>query len=168
MSEVQTLITEEPPKKEGVPVFLKVLCILSWTWAGLTILVALLMLGSGDFIDIVFNTAIEETKTEEQELLLLYSREIIDYQLIIWLIGFFVSIVSVILMYKLRKIGFYLYSFTHLGMLVAPFLIFPAPSEEVVEAIQIEGGNMSDLIFKGVFVVGFIVLYGIHLKYMKK
>jgi hypothetical protein len=67
-----------------------------------------------------------------------------------------ICVLGAFLMWKLNKIGFYLYTFSSIVFIIAP--------------IYIVGNNMVALattIIYGVFGLLFVILYGVNLKHMK-
>ena len=133
--------TEQKPQEEGRPTFLTVLCILTFIGSGLTALFLLIglvfagaassMLGSipgmGDMAG--FGSG----------------------YFVVVLVLALASLYGAIMMWKLKKMGFYLYSGANVIALFIPMIM--------------ASGKFS---FFGLFITAlFIILYGLNLKYLK-
>lgn len=132
---------------------LRVSAVLSWIMAGLMILICgILLLAKG-----VIENAVEQASgefTEEQlnslEMLLVNYNNIFLSNLIFYVL----SVVAVILMYKLKKIGFFIYVPLHLLIVTFPYTYQP---------FILDAGT----IFGFVILALFVALYGSNYKHMK-
>ncbi len=70
-------------------------------------------------------------------------------------VAYSISIFAVILMYRLNKVGFYIYAPLHVLMIVYPYLTY--------SPFEVSGG----LIFSVAILGTFISFYGVNLKHMK-
>lgn len=128
--------------------------VLSWIMGGLMVLGSLFMLLLKGFLI----KALEEgatTMTEDQKesirLLLQNYYEIFVFSLI----AYSISIFAVILMYRLKKVGFYIYAPLHVLIFIYPYVTY--------QTFQLNGG----VFFSAGILVLFLLLYGSNLKHMK-
>lgn len=128
--------------------------VLSWIMGGLMVLGSLFMLLLKGFLI----KALEEgatTMTEDQKesirLLLQNYYEIFVFSLI----AYSISIFAVILMYRLKKVGFYIYAPLHVLIFIYPYVTY--------QTFQLNGG----VFFSVGILVLFLLLYGSNLKHMK-
>lgn len=136
----------EIPKR---PVFLTVLCILSFISAGLGSISALITpLFSDLMIEFLKNAPnYDETLMGETIMVLQagWGFYLITFTLALG------SLTGVFFMWKLKKVGFHFYALSNLGLLFAPMLMFST-------AIS----------WAGIFLTAsFILLYAVNLKYMR-
>ena len=151
--EISTFDTEDDllPQNER-PVFLKVLCILSWINAGLWIL---LFTFFKLFVnDEVASQAIEMQKTDEEKKSLEISLQFLEQTSLPFLLFYLISIVSVYLMWNMKKLGFMIYAPLHIVIILVPYFIVLF--------------NLSEFIFSFLIASGFIVMYASNLKYMNR
>jgi hypothetical protein len=132
---------------------LKVSAVLSWIMAGLMILICSIFLLAKGAIENAVEQPSEELTPE-----LLNSLELLlfnfDNIFLSNLIFYTISVVAVILMYKLKKIGFYLYVIIHLLIIAFPYTYQP---------FVLDTGTVFGFLVFGLFVA----LYGSNLKHMK-
>jgi len=133
--------TEQKPQEEGRPTFLTVLCILTFIGSGLTALLLLIGLvaagaASGVLSSIPGMGDIGGLGT--------------GYFLIVLVLAL-ASLYGAIMMWKLKKMGFYLYSGANVIALFIPIIMASAKFS----------------IFGLVITALFIILYGLNLKYLK-
>ena len=142
MAEAPTVdATEQKPQEEGRPTFLTVLCILTFIGSGLTALLLLLGLvaagaASGVLSSIPGMGDIGGLGT--------------GYFLIVLALAL-ASLYGAIMMWKLKKMGFYLYSGANVIALVVPMIM--------------ASGKFP--VFGLVITALFIILYGLNLKHLK-
>jgi hypothetical protein len=150
--EISTFDTEDDllPQNER-PVFLKVLCILSWINAGLWIL---LFTFFKLFVnDEVASQAIEMQKTDEEKKALEFSIQFLEQTSLPFLLLYLISIISVYMMWEMKKKGFMIYAPLHLVIILVPYFVMPF--------------SISDFLFSFLIVSVFIGMYTSNLKYMK-
>lgn len=148
------------------PTFLKVLCILSFIWLGLMIIFGFLgyggmkMMASGKMEEIIAQSGdpTAMTKWEEAQAKMAETGLTMDQLASLSLMGAGIAVlalIGVILMWKLKRSGFYLYAVVQLVGLLLPILM---------------GGKMQ---MSGSGLIGplltilFIILFGMNLKHMR-
>ncbi len=136
-------VTEERPQ------FLTVLCVLSWIMGGLSVIGGLALLFMRSFMDEV----LDQMSAEEAEQMTVFME---NYNLITYstLVLYILSIFAVIMMYRLSKVGFYIYVVTHIALSFYQYLYTP---------FVVDGS----FIFSMVILFGFIGMYAANLKAMK-
>jgi len=123
------------------PVFLTVLCILTFIGSGLIILGYILGFFALNFIDsLPSNLMINDRNISEIEF----------SEIILYLIMGFSSLAGAILMWKLKKIGFWLYTVANILLIIIPCFY--------------NYGSME--ILMPIVTIVFISMYGVNLKYM--
>lgn len=163
-------VTEEVNNKR--PVFLLVLCILTWFWSGVV------SIGGGISSILMHDKRIEEYKqsrevfnnqqgiSEGEEIFRGFTNNILDsadsfiehsqtLNYITVLTGV-LCVLGAFLMFKLKRIGYYVYVVSTLFFIIAP--------------IYLVGNNLlaiSTTIFYGFFGLVFIILYGVNFKHLK-
>lgn len=162
----------ENPFKENQnqrPTFLTVICILTFIGSGWGILSGLFSLFTADMASVQMEQysalmdGAQENSSNFLSGLLSSSGELLEasvkYAKPIAIAGLILSVISLlgaILMFRLKRIGFYLYTAAQILMLfVLPF--FAGFSLLV----------LSSLVFSAFFAALFIILYAVNLKYMK-
>ena len=88
------------------------------------------------------------------------------------LLGNILCLVAAILMWNLKKIGYFLYIPGQVIPLIGSFMVFSAMSNMASNAIGSTGGifasfGMIGFIFGALFPIAFIIMYGVNLKHMK-
>ncbi len=154
------------------PTFLTVICILSFIGTGFSILSALIGIAMAPFYNAVSeesNVAMDEAMGELSSQspgfasffgkIMGTSQAIMEHALIINLVNLACSIIAlfgVIMMWKLKKLGFYLYSVSEIIILVLP-----------VALIGFSFMLGFSLVFGFIFTAGFIIMYALNLKAMR-
>lgn len=149
------MVEFETPAPNKRPTFLTVICVLSFIWEGLMILFGILGVL---FVGSVFKILGQVSSGDSYEQMSEMQRKGLDQLMdlgegtVAIILGVFVlinviSLVSVILMWKLKKTGFYIYSVLN-GLIV------------VLNLIQFD-------IFMTIMGIAFIVMYAMNLKHMK-
>jgi hypothetical protein len=123
----------ENPETNQRPVFLTVLCILTFIGSGLALLFALLGLIAAGAIDSMMSSFPMPTGASAGPL-----------KSIILLILYGASLYGAILMWQLKRIGFYLYTVAQVIILILGFGVLSL-----------------------IFTAAFIIMYGVNLKYME-
>lgn len=144
------------------PVFLTVLCILTFSGTGLIIIVSLfsiVVMGQLESVMEDFNeTYIElDSKTDLGNS---YRWTKISY--ILNIVGSLLCLVGALIMWKLRKYGYYIYIVGQVLPLIGTFMVMNS----------MFSGNFGEFtifssIFSMIFPVVFIIMYGLNLKHMK-
>lgn len=133
--------TEQKPQEEGRPTFLTVLCILTFIGSGLSALVLL--------IGLVFTGAASSMLGSIPGM-----GDIAGLgtgYFLIMLVLAAASLYGAIMMWKLKKMGFYLYSGANVLVLIVPLIM-----------------ATSSFSYFGLFITAlFIILYGLNLKHLK-
>jgi len=168
------LLSEIAPLPEK-PQFLKVLCILTWICCGLI------------FISTVFGMLSQSPERAEEQLERLRetSPEMADQMEsiieaedsgaktmnnVLTLVALAFSTFGALLMWQLKKIGFYLYI---VGELL-PYVAMLAAGAKAMSALLALGGGLGGTIatvvlsFMVILDLAFIIMYGVNLKYMNK
>jgi hypothetical protein len=148
MEQFEDMNNEVMPEKPGRPKTLTVLCVLTFIWSSLGALGSLatplmkdmfvgMMKNNPDMDEAQFADAMKAFDAGWGYFLLCSALAI----------G---SIIGAVLMWKLRKTGFHVYAFSNLALLFVPTLVLGMPLSWVAIFIT----------------AAFIVMYGLHLKYM--
>jgi len=145
--ETEEIMNENTVPKR--PMFLTVLCILSFISAGLGSLTALLTpLFADAIIEFLQNTpGYDETEMNETIQVLQAGWGFYSVTFLLALGSF----IGVFFMWNLKKTGFHFYAISNLGLLLTPMLLFGMPI------------NWTSIFFTA----SFILLYAVNLKYMK-
>lgn len=138
------------PKRSN---FLMVLCILTWVGSGLAILVyGYLYLLTGQMFRLV--QSLGGSRPDELNWLM--------FQYVIGAIAPIFCIVGAVLMWKLKKIGFYVYLLGQLTPILLSFYTW----------LIVTGKHNSEMVFFAVLIniipIGFIVMYAINVRQLKK
>lgn len=127
--------------------------ILSWIWGGLIVLMTGLMMIMKSFF---FNTVMKEGYAEmdsQQQASLDFIAENFNNFFLFNLVAYAISIFAVIMMYRLKKIGFFIYAPLHIIITFYPY---------TYRTFEVNSG----LIMSIAILVGFIAMYGVNLKHM--
>ncbi len=150
--EISTFDTEDDflPQNER-PVFLKVLCILSWINAGWWILYYTLfkLFVTKEITSMV----IEKQKSDELKKLYELEFYIIEKTAFIFLLLYLTSVVVVYMIWEMKKLGFKIYVPLHLLIMLIPYFVIPF--------------SISHILFPLIYTLGFIGMYASNSKYMK-
>jgi hypothetical protein len=135
------------------PVFLTVLCILTWIGSGLGLIVFPFLINK-------YLKLLDQTHYLPSEELIKY------YKWYLWseiagLFGCTICIFAALMMWKLRRWGFYLYV---TGQIIPMVVIFIAQ----VQGQSLTGETLGFAFMKMLFPIGFIVMYALNLKYMRR
>jgi hypothetical protein len=139
---------EQQPKQR--PTFLTVLCIFSFIASGILVLLYSFLLIIQDFLIENKDEILEENKSEDVQLF--FDKFINNFSLIITypLLLMILSLIGVVMMYRLKRTGYYLYSLSHFALLVLSYAAF------------------NEIGWFGVFTtIIFLFLYAVNLKHMK-
>jgi hypothetical protein len=152
------------------PTFLTVLCILSFIGSGLSILSSLwgLLFSRGmqavsGMAEEGFSEAMTEIESEAPEMggfmgnLLGGAMKAMEHYTLITTVSLLVAItglIGVIMMWKLKKIGFYVYTGAQVVGIIVPLVVI--------------GGLVGGMtLFGAVFTIAFIIMYAVNLKAME-
>lgn len=128
-------------------------CVLSWIMGGLVVLsCGIMVLLKGKFIEMM-NEASDQMDSQQKAAINLVI-ENFDQIFLVNLIAYSVSIFSVILMYRLKKVGFYIYAPLHVALTFYPYTYQP---------FVLDGGTIFNIAVLGAF----LAFYGVNLKHMK-
>ena len=147
-------MTDVTPDAQGAaqpvkrPTLLTVLCILTFIGSGLNILSGLVI---GVFFDQFVPIVTEMAETYHLPELLVFANGSPTFFFISAAL-YAVSAGGALMMWRLRKIGFHVYTITQILLILVPMYLYKIP-----------GPSVADLIFTGVFVM----LYSLNLKVMK-
>lgn len=155
-------------EKKGIPTFLKVLCILTFVGAGFGIIGALYSMAMHEFtmsmMDKSFasgegNPFLPKNSTYMETL---QKWGMVSYAMN--LVGSLLCLLGAIIMWKLKKSGFYIYV---LGQII-PFIA----AYGLLGGMTSGGGMFAGLVLIGqiigaIFPIAFIVMYAVNLKHMK-
>lgn len=142
---------EEITEKKTRPTLLTVLCILTFIAAGFSILAYLVT----SFLPGSFSNGMEEQfaqmfgeeKAAEMVATMAQSIRIAPYMLVLSIL----NLTGAILMFQLKRIGYFLYIIAQVGMVVLPAFI---------------SGNWG-IVWSAIWALLFIILYGLNWKYFK-
>lgn len=164
----EEILDLEKSQNNTLPVFLKVLCILTYVGAGYGIL-------AGIYGIIMFNSSLVQLE-QTQELMagnpmfgdmkefLEVNKKYGFIVQIMGLVGNILCLFGAIYMWKLKKIGYYMY---------APGQILPLiGSFGLMGGLTAGGGMFASIaivasVFGALFPIAFIIMYGVNLKHMK-
>ena len=142
---------EEEKQQNKRPVFLTVLCILTFIGAGFAILSELVVLflpsSFMEGMQVQFADMLGEEKAEEMVASFVLQSRLAPYQLVLSIL----SLTGANKMFQLKRIGFYLYTLAQVLLVVLPGLI---------------GGQWA-ILGAAFWAILFIVLYAVNLKSMK-
>lgn len=158
--ETNVTTSEQAPQevtKAKRPTFLTVLCILSYIGVGLAVITSLVALTAGKAGSMFMNAAkdmegMEAPGMETASKGLQYASSVSA----ISLISALVVLVGVIMMWKLKKTGYYIYIVGEIAPVIASFLL--------IGMSGFFGGFMAMIGL--IFPVLFIILYGLNVKHM--
>lgn len=153
------------------PTFLTVLCILTFIGSGLNFLSSLMSIAtskvtsSTGFMSMIYESMnqsmeeIPESMVNMMETVMTTVTKVMEHGATIGItntILYAASVLGAVLMFNLKKNGFYLYSAAQI------LLLFVLP---VVVGFNIV--TMMGLVFSLIFTAAFIIMYGVNVKYMK-
>ena len=133
------------------PVFLKVLCILSWIGSGIQIFVSTLY-------SIFINESVKQEMynlLQNQEMVDMYKDifNLMDKTSIWYLILYLGNVAFVYMIWNFKKMGFYGYCLIQVLILLVPYSVNPF--------------DFNQLLISAIFPIIFIVLYGVNLKHLR-
>lgn len=143
----------QEPKR---PQFLTVLCVLSYIWSGICILCLLLALA---FSGLIFEACekvmngegdiqMNEMQIQGMDKMIEMGQGAFAAVMGAYLVACIISLLGVIKMWKLQKMGFYIYT--------------------VINGLALIYGIYEGSYFGGVISLAFIIMYGVNLKHMNK
>lgn len=143
------------------PQFLKVLCILSFVWCGIMIIVSAIgttLLGfNEETVTAVWEKIVQTQPQLEETDPMVFFHEV-GVMFVYYLVGNIISLVGVILMWRLNKFGFFLYAIAELTV------NFFGASVGAGEENKSYGG----MIFMILIDLVFIIMYAVNLKHMNR
>jgi len=145
--EITNLMNENKTPKR--PVFLTILCVLSFISSGLGSLFAIITpLISDIMIDFLKKTPDYDEIMMDETIMILQAGW--GFYLITFALSF-CSLIGAFLMWQLKKIGFHFYALSNIGLLFAPMLMFN-----------------TTISWAGIFLTAnFILLYAVNIKHME-
>jgi len=149
--------TLEPKKMPG---FLKVLCILSFIGVGLSIIMSIVGYIGLAALSTMSNSLssgfsdVPEVNTAMSSMDALVKNGALYYILLI--VAALICLVGVIMMWKLKKTGFYIYVIGEIAPVILPFVLFGGFGVL---------GTMA-LVMGLIFPIAFIIMYALNLKHM--
>ncbi len=126
---------------------LTILCILTFIGSGLNAFSSLFIAGFFDTFVVVAEEILERLNLPEMDMLLNATPEFFFITGLLYI----VSITGAVMMWRLRKVGFHVYTVAQILLLIAPMYFLKLPSPSIIE-----------LLFSGLF----IILYSSQLKQM--
>ena len=112
------------------PPFLKVLCILSWINAGLTIISSsMYKMVSGSVSQTLDYISDEVTRNE-----LMLQMDFLEKNSLWIVVLYLLSILGVYMMWNRDKNGFYIYCFVQLSLILLPFTFFPFKALDLISS----------------------------------
>jgi hypothetical protein len=127
-------------------------CVLSWIMGGLMVLVCALMFLMKGLLERVLEENPERLDSQSRAALEMVMANF-DMIFLGYLVAYVISIVSVVMMYRLKKIGFYIYAPLHIGITFFPYTYQP---------FVIDGNAIFSFVVLGTF----LTFYGSNLKHM--
>lgn len=162
------LDNSEIENKGGLPMFLKVLCILTFVGTGIGIIMSLYNI-------LMFDASIKTLELQrdlfaknpmgDMSSIVQATKDYGMFSYLMSLLGNIICLVGALLMWKLKKIGFYSYL---IGQII-PFI----GSITMISHISDSGNNMVgtisniSIIIAGLFVAAFIIMYAVNYKHLK-
>jgi hypothetical protein len=147
--ETEETVEQEKAQVNNRPTFLKVLCILTFISTGLGLLTSLLLPSVADALVELLKATPSYNESEMAEAIGLIQAGGLYYFYTFMLYG--ISLTGAIFMWRLKKSGFHLYAAANLGMYFLPMVYLHIPFN----------------IFGLLITLGFIGMYGTHLRLMK-
>lgn len=143
-------------RREGLrPPFLTVLCILTWVGCGFGIITGLIQLWSYSLVNSINGI---QGSTGRSVAFMFWSA-------IATLLGSFICLFAAIMMFKQKKVGFFIYIFGQVLPILAGFY----SALIVTNGIGIGAGLSVIMTLVGMIIpVAFIIMYGVNLKHMNK
>lgn len=142
------------PKKGERTGLLTTACVLSWIWGGLAVLGSgFMMLLKSFFFETVMKEAYADMDKLQRAQIDLVA-ENFNNIFLFGLVAYIISIIAVIMMYKLKKIGFYIYAPLHALIIAFPYLTY--------SPFEFNFGFVFSLLIYGAF----LMFYGTNLKHM--
>ncbi len=166
MENLNTTAAERNEQENQRPVFLTVLCILSYVGNGVTIVGSLMTLVMSGPLKMIWQKALEQPEMYEEtpvpfvQMFEQFSQLFEYLPLLSWVIlaAAIINLFGVYQMWNLRKSGFYIYSVSEL----APYLL-----SLVLYTVVLGAFGFAASLFNMVIPVAFVILYGLNLKHMK-
>ncbi len=162
---METEITdfETNDSQDKMPTFLKVLCILTFVGSGIGLLGGIANLA---FLtpDVLYKTMIENSK--QLDSVLPPYNEFVQWSNYSNIVSFLMSILGLVagvLMWKRKKVGFYIYVFSWVGSVVMTAVAFDHISDSFTEKLFPVVIAINVLLM-----AAFVIMYGINLKHMNK
>jgi hypothetical protein len=164
MSEEQFILDQEPSREETRtrPVFLTVLCILSWVGSGFAIVGSVISYyatrAAKSMLDAFQQMPSGDKQLDEQMLMV---TDMVRYAELILAVGVgaaLLEVFAVIMMWRLKRVGYYLYILSIIIAAIAPLFFIGTGS-------LVAGGLVS--YFSYFISAVFIVMYGLNYKAMR-
>ena len=160
MSETTLDLEQNQPKKR--PVFLTVLCILTWIGSGITVLSGLFSLIALESIKTNYYTLQDAPGMNWGEVTLENYVFWSSVSNIVGLISGIACVLGALLMWKLNKTGFYLYIFGSVIAVVVSFI-----SMKALMPVELAWVGIITAALSALLAIAFIIMYGVNLKHMK-
>lgn len=152
--------TEFIDRREGQrPVFLTVLCILTWVGCGFALISGLIQLWSYSAMNSAMNAL--QTNGVSQDFNVGY----LFWSAIATMIGSIICALAAVFMFKQKKFGFYIYIIGQAIPLIVSFYSILAFSNRIGIGT---GFSIISTVIGMLFPVAFIIMYGVNLKHMNK
>lgn len=165
MNEEINLLDEEINNDAGtktIPVFLKVLCILTFVGAGIGILSSLGSIFTMGKLEENMRVMDETFSNSDIGVDFGNSYRWTKISYILNLIGSLLCLTGALIMWRLRKYGYYIYIFGQVLPLIASFMLMNSMFSGAF------GGLTIIMTFFGmIFPIAFIIMYGLNLKHMR-
>lgn len=143
----------------GRPVFLTVLCILTFVGTGLFLIYHLFTMFTMSALEESFQQLDADFSDLDDTLGNYYRWSKI--KMYVGIAAELICLAGAILMFMMKKTGFYLYLIGQIAPLIVGFLTFQSLGGEMIEFQLLYFG------LSAIFPVGFIILYGLNYKYLK-
>ena len=160
--DLDLLLDSDKPAFSGKrPMFLQVLCILTFVGAGLGIAQSLFTIFIVGAFDNAMNTLADlDSGPFVDEFQNSYRWTKISY--ILNLVGSLLCLAGALIMWRLRKYGYFIYVLGQLLPLIGSFMVMNAFSTGFLGGLGFIG-----LALGAIFPIGFIIMYGLNLKHMR-
>ena len=159
-NQIETLDSDTQfSQPSDMPKFLKILCILSFVSGGFMVAFSGVGLLLQTSITELLYSAMDMVQTDVEALSFQHIIDNYRFTMFLTLFGYMGSLVGVMLMYKLRKIGFHIYTAAHVLMVALPAIMIDVPEE-------IDSGILG-VVLGSIGTIAFIVMYALNLKHLK-
>lgn len=147
-----------------LPTFLKVLCILTFVGAGLTIIMSILFTITIQ-MSLKLVESMDSIAGSSTGMVEVFKWTIVSY--ILTGVGSLLGLVGALFMWKLKKIGFFIYLIGQIIPIIGVVLVYLAAMKTSFGASS-AFGNVITSAFYVLISIAFLIMYGVNLKHLKR